>query len=137
LVRNAAVHARASWITFAFAATARHVDLAVSDDGRGIFAVLAQRTRAATPRDAAEEIARGARMRATDAPASRLALLARNFERFTIASSGVVVEFDAGTDLWHVRDDREARTGTTFTLRARRNPVLAAETAREFLPLRS
>jgi hypothetical protein len=138
LVRNAAAHARASWITFTFMATARHIDLAVSDDGRGIFAVLAQRTGAATARDAAEEVARGARARSSDAPASSLVLLARNFEHFTIASSGVVIEFNAENNRWQVHEDGEARAGTAVNLRARRNPEpSAARIGREFMPSRS
>lgn len=131
LVRNAATHAGAAWITFSFTANARHIEIAVSDDGRGFFATLGPRLGAPGPREAAEEVARLARLRDAHGPASRLLLLARNFESFTISSGGCVLEFDGPRDLWVVRDG-EAATGTQIILRALRNPARAsAETTRE------
>jgi hypothetical protein len=133
LVRNAATHAKASWITFSFAANARHIDLTVSDDGRGLFATIAARLGVASPREAAEEMARQARLREVQSPASRLILLARHFETFSILSSGCVLEFSAPQDLWVVRESGEVTPGTTVALCAPRNPGRAsAGVAREF-----
>ena len=133
-MRNAIAHAAASWITFSFSATARHLDLTVSDDGHGLFAILARRIGAASPRDAAEEMARHARMRSSGFPGARLALLARNFETFAITSSGVSLVFDANSDLWTVRDG-EVLAGTRLAMRARRNPSLSSSVhERELAP---
>jgi len=133
LVRNAATHAKAAWITFSFAANARHIDLTVADDGRGLFHALADRTGTSSPRETAEALARDARLRATESPARKLLLLARHFETFTIASGGCVLEFHAGPDAWIVREGGEVTAGTSVSLRAPRNPARAsAETTREF-----
>ena len=126
LVENAIVHAGASWISFELATTARQIDLIVTDDGRGIFAVLAEKLRLGTPRDAAEELARRARARSMDPPAARLILLARSTEAFWLSSSGITCEFDAAQDLWTVRDDGRVRSGTSVACRLRRTPARAS-----------
>lgn len=120
LVENAIEHAGAQWISFELATTARHIDLTVSDDGRGAFVAWAEKLRVATPRAAAEEVARRARLRSMDSPAARLALLARGAERFSLASSGISCEFDASNDLWIVREEPGTSAGTTVTCRMRR-----------------
>lgn len=126
LVENSIAHAGASWISFELATTARQIDLIVTDDGRGIFAVLAEKLRLGTPRDAAEEIARRARVRSMDPPAARLLLLARSAEAFWLSSSGITCEFDAAQELWTVRDDGRVRNGTSVACRLRRTPARAS-----------
>ncbi len=146
LLENAITHAGASWITFELATTAREIDLTVADDGRGAFVSLAEKCRVATPREAAEEIARLAGARSMESPAIKLMLLARSTERFALVSSGVVCEFDAARDSWTVREDDAIRTGTLVECRLRRVLAGAAQTtdsressdtARKRLPLRS
>ncbi len=117
LVDNALVHADASWISFELATTARQIDLAVSDDGRGIFVTLAETFGTATPRDAADELVR--RARALPTP-SRLLLLARSSEAFSIASAGIMCEFDAVGDAWTIREDSSIGAGTTVACRLKR-----------------
>src|SRR5262249_32878266 len=104
LIRNVIAHAQAQWITVSFAATARHLDITVSDDGRGIFHRLAQRVGLTDVHESAELMSRHANARSTDFPAARLVLLARNFESFTIASSGVALAFDSGQDSVFLRE---------------------------------
>src|SRR5688572_21875322 len=120
LVRNVTTHAHASWVTVAFSATARHIDVAVGDDGRGIFNQVATRLGAKGARECAELLVRHANARSTDFPAVRLVLLGRNFETFAIASSGIALEFNAGTDAWSLRDDDVPAQGTRVALRLRR-----------------
>jgi DNA-binding transcriptional ArsR family regulator len=131
LIRNVIEHARASWINLAFSTTARHIDVTVADDGRGIFSRVAERIGGAGPRETAMLWSRHANARSVDFPGSRLALLARNFESFTISSSGVALSFDAARDAWHVEDDAAA-PGTRIELRllrsARARPLAPADT---------
>lgn len=121
LVENAIRHAGASWISIELATSARQIDLAVTDDGRGIFSALAERFLVATPRGAAEEFARRAQLRSMDSPGARLTLLARGAESFAIASSGIVCEFEAANDLWIVRNSEEVLAGTTVSCRLKRS----------------
>lgn len=120
LVENTIRHASASWISIELTTSARQIDLAITDDGRGIFGALAERLMVATPRDAAEEFARRAQLRSMESPAARLMLLARGAEAFAIESSGIVCEFEAANDLWVVRESEEARAGTTVSCRLKR-----------------
>ncbi|HKW14469.1 MAG TPA: hypothetical protein VJS69_08290 [Candidatus Krumholzibacteria bacterium] len=120
LIRNVIAHAQAQWITVAFAATARHLDITVSDDGRGIFDRLAQRVGLGDVHETAELMSRHANSRSTDFPAARLVLLARNFESFEVSSSGVSLAFDSMQDAWFLRDDATTAAGTRVTLRVRR-----------------
>ena len=122
LLENVIAHAGASWISFEFATTARQIDLALTDDGMGVFASLAPKLRLPTPRDAAEEIARRARDRSTDPPAARLTVLARSTDGFWLSSAGVTCEFDAASDEWSVREDGRIRTGTLVACRLQRTP---------------
>lgn len=131
LVQNAASHERASWLSLSFSTTARHIDLSVSDDGKGTFATLGETLGVNGPREAAEELARRARTCAVDHPAVRLLLLARNFEAFAIRSSGIELRFDPGSNTWSVRD-ADAALGTTITLRCRRE---SRGTSRTRVPL--
>ncbi len=118
LVRSASSHAGSSWLTMSVSTTARHIDLAVSDDGQGFFVTLAGQFGVQAPRDAAEELARRARARATDHPAARLVLLARNFEWFAVRSSAVELFHGAQSNQWVVRE-APATEGTTVMLRCR------------------
>jgi predicted transcriptional regulator len=127
LVRNASTHAGGSWLTLSVSATARHIDLAVSDDGLGIFVALAGQWGVRAPREAAEELARRARTRANDHPAARLVLLARNFEWFALRSSAVELLHGAESNEWEVHD-APAAEGTTIMLRCRREPRDSART---------
>jgi hypothetical protein len=126
LVRNAVEHAGASWITFSFVNNARDIEVTVSDDGAGIFSMLQTSLRASSPRETATMIANLANARATDSPAARLVLLARNFGSFVIRSSGSAVRFDRDADAWTVDDDPAARQGTSITFRARRSSAAKA-----------
>ena len=123
LIRNVIAHAQAQWITVAFAATARHLDIAVNDDGRGIFNRIAQRVGLADVQETAELMSRHANARSTDFPAARLILLARNFESFAIASAGVSLAFDATQNAWFLREEEASAPGTRISLRMRRSPV--------------
>lgn len=123
LVRNAVRHADASWITVAFSCTARDIELAISDDGRGLFSTIAPRLGAASPRDTAETIARLARARSGDSPTARLVLLARNFESFSIRANGFVLAFDGETASWSVEPDGSAAPGTRVALTQLRSPA--------------
>jgi predicted transcriptional regulator len=133
LVRSASSHAGSTWLTMSVSATTRHIDLAVSDDGQGIFVALAGQFGVSAPRDAAEELARRARMRAADHPAARLVLLARNFEWFAVRSSGVELFHGAQINEWVVRDT-PVMTGTTITLRCRRESRDNAQTPARLRP---
>ena len=134
LIRNVVAHAQAQWITVSFSATARHLDISVSDDGRGIFNRLAQRVGLGDVHETAELMSRHANARSTEFPAARLMLLARNFESFVILSSGVSLAFDSMQDAWFLREDEAAAPGTRVTLRMRRSQ--AAGSARSRAPLR-
>lgn len=134
LVENSIAHAGAQWISFELATTAREIELTVADDGRGIFVTLAEKLRMGTPREAAEEFVRRARMRSMDSPGARLVLLARGVERFTLTSSGISCEFDAGSDTWTVREEARVSPGTTATCTMRRVPSRAARDSRTAAP---
>jgi winged helix-turn-helix DNA-binding protein len=121
LVRNVIEHARASWINVAFSTTARHVDIAIADDGRGIFSRVAERIGGASPRETALLWSRHANALSVDFPGSKLSLLGRNFEAFTVTSSGVVLSFDSASDEWTVTDDPAVNTGTRVSLRMLRS----------------
>lgn len=125
LVRNAIEHAGASWINFSFANNARDIDIAVSDDGTGIFHALQRPLGAPSPRAAAEMIANLSNARAGASPAARLVLLARNFQSFDIRSAGVALCFDCDDDAWVLCDDEAPRKGTAVSFRMRR-PAAAA-----------
>lgn len=129
LVGNVVAHAQAQWITVSFTATARHIDVTVGDDGRGIFARLAQRVGLTDPHETAELMSRHANARSTDFPATRLMLLARNFDSFVISSAGVTLAFDASQEAWFLRDDETAAPGTRVALRLRRGSSHATDTA--------
>jgi hypothetical protein len=120
LVDDAIARGGASWISFEVMTTARQVDVAVRDDARGIFDALMETLPAATARDAATEFVRRANYRSMEWPAARLVLLARSTEGFSIASSGVVCEFDVAQDAWSVRDDETALAETSVSFRLRR-----------------
>ena len=130
LVRNATTHAQASWITVAFSTTARHIDVAVGDDGRGIFNHVAARLGIKSARECAELMMRHANARSTDFPAVRLVLLGRNFESFAIGSSGIGLVFDAATDAWTLREDDVPAEGSRIALRLRRPGYTSAISAR-------
>ena len=133
LVRSALSRAGGSWLTMSVSTTARHIDLAVSDDGQGIFVALAGHFGVPAPRDAAEELARRARTRAADHPAARLVLLARNFEWFAVRSTGVELFHGAQSNQWVVRE-ASAVVGTTITLRCRRESRDNAQTPAPLRP---
>jgi DNA-binding transcriptional ArsR family regulator len=120
LIRNVVAHSQAQWITVSFAATARHIDITVGDDGRGIFARLAQRVGLSDPHETAELMSRHANARSADFPATRLLLLARNFDSFVISSAGVSLAFDAAEEAWFLREDEAVSPGTRVALRLRR-----------------
>jgi hypothetical protein len=120
LVSNAIDHANASWVSFELTTSAREIDLVVADDGVGAFVSLATKLGAASPRDAAEELAQRARTQIIEPPVARLLLLARGAQTFALRSSGWSMEFDAATNDWVVRGDERAQTGTTVSFRARR-----------------
>jgi DNA-binding transcriptional ArsR family regulator len=130
LVRNAAQHSGAAWITFSFTNNARDITITVADDGLGIFSGLQRMLGAASPREAAEKIASLARVRAVDAPTARLALLARNFHTFTIESGAAVVRFDRATDTWSVTDRPTLQPGTAVGFCLRRDIGSAASASR-------
>ena len=125
LVRNAVEHAGASWIQFSFANNARDIDLAVSDDGAGIFDTLGRLLGATSPREAAAMVANLANARAADSPVARLALLARNFQWFTIRSAGVALTFSQNSGAWTVGEDESARRGTMVAFQLRRPATTA------------
>lgn len=127
LVENVVQHARASWITFRLNTTARDLEVVVTDDGRGVFAALADKLGVASPREAAEELARRARARSATPPTARLVLLARDAERLTLVSSGWKLELDARGGA--VSRDGDGRAGTSAAFRARRR--LSPESRRD------
>lgn len=126
LVRNVIEHARAGWINVAFRTTARHIDIAVADDGRGIFSRVAERIGGASAKDTAILWSRHANARSVDFPGSRLSLLGRNFESFSIASSGIALSFDATSEEWAVDEDPASKAGTRVSLRLTRSSRPAA-----------
>jgi DNA-binding transcriptional ArsR family regulator len=131
LIRNVIAHAQAQWITVAFSATARDIDISISDDGRGIFHLLAERVGLGDVHATAELMARRANARSTDFPAARLILLARNFESFANSSSGLTLSFESTQDAWLLCED-DAAPGTRIALRLRRgNAASAAATPRK------
>lgn len=139
LVRNVIEHARASWINVELNTTARHIDIAITDDGRGIFSRVAERIGGAGPRETALLWARHANAMSVDFPGSRLSLLGRNFESFTIASSGVAISFDSARDEWSTSDQPGHTAGTRVSLRMLRARVSrpgarGEESLRETLP---
>jgi DNA-binding transcriptional ArsR family regulator len=140
VIRNVIAHAQAGWITVLFATTARHIDVTITDDGQGIFNRLARRVGVAGARECAELMLRHANARSTDFPASRLALLGRNFESFVISSAGASVGFDAGQNAWSLRDEATPATGTRIAMRLRRaerpHGRMRALTAREHVSTR-
>ena len=65
-------------------------------------------------------MSRHANARSTDFPATRIMLLARNFDSFVISSAGVTLAFDAPQEAWFLRDDETLAPGTRVALRLRR-----------------
>ncbi|HEX5131353.1 MAG TPA: hypothetical protein VFX92_02575 [Candidatus Krumholzibacteria bacterium] len=130
LVRNAAEHAGASWITFSFSNNARDIDVTVSDDGAGFFTRMAGALGASTPRGAADRFAELSNARATDSPGARLALLGRNFHTFQIWSGPAQLRFDREADHWSAADAAEPRPGTTVAFRLRRGAAAASRATR-------
>ena len=120
VVGNVIAHAQASWITVSFSTTARHIDVAVTDDGRGFFNHIGERLGTTGARECAELLARHANARSMESPAARLVLLGRNFETFAIASAGAGLAFDAAADAWSAREDAIPEQGTRVVLRLRR-----------------
>ena len=133
LIRNVIAHAGASWITVSFTTTARHIDLTVADNGRGIFKRLMERGGFTSPRDAAATMARHANARSSDDPASRLALLGTHFDSFTIASSRLVLSYDGAARAWSLREADPPVEGTRTTMHLRRTGKHRRPTARESL----
>ena len=129
LVRNAIEHAGASWIRFSFTNNARDVDIAVADDGVGIFSNLQKPLGTNSPRAAAEMVARLANARALDSPATRLVLLARNFQTFAIHSAGLALKFDRDSGTWSLGDDTTAQQGTTAAFRMHRSSPASSRAA--------
>lgn len=134
LIRNVVAHSQAQWITVSFAATARHIDVTVGDDGRGIFSRLAQRVDLSDTHETAELMSRHANARSTDFPAARLMLLARNFDSFVISSAGVSLAFDASEEAWFLRDDETVPSGTRVSLRLRRGSTHKTESRSAHAP---
>jgi DNA-binding transcriptional ArsR family regulator len=124
VVRNVIRHAQATWINVSFEMTARNIEWTVTDDGRGIFNELAARVGVSTPREAAALMQRHANARSSDFPATRLALLGRNFEWFEIASSGVTLTYHAATESWSLTDTGTATPGTRVSMRLCRTEKL-------------
>lgn len=120
VVLNVIRHAQATWINLTFEMTARAIEVTVADDGRGVFTQLAARVGVSTPRDAAALMLRHANDRSSGFPASRLALLARNFEWFEIASSGVTLTWYAATGSWSLADTDNPARGTRVSMRLSR-----------------
>ncbi len=102
VVDNAVAHAGAAWISFDLITTAREIDLSIRDDGRGVFVSLADKMGAGTPSAAAEEFVEHARARSSDGAGTTLLLLARGFDTFSLASSGLACEFDRKSDTWQI-----------------------------------
>jgi len=121
LIRNVIEHARAGWINVAFSTTARHIDITVADDGRGIFSRVAERIGGASAKDTAILWSRHANARSVDFPGSRLSLLGRNFESFSISSSGISLSFDATSEEWSVDEDPASKAGTRVSIRLPRS----------------
>ena len=120
VVLNVIRHAQATWINLIFEMTARAIEVTVADDGRGVFTQLAARVGVSTPRDAAALMLRHANDRSSGFPASRLALLARNFEWFEIASSGVTLTWYSATGSWSLADTDAPVKGTRVSMRLSR-----------------
>lgn len=120
MIRNVIDHAGASWITVAFSTTARQIDVAVSDNGSGIFHRIGERMGTRSAKECAELVVRHANARSMDFPAARLVLLGRNFEVFTVASAGIALVFEAGTESWTLRDESVPEQGTRVAFRLRR-----------------
>ena len=119
VVDNAVAHASASWISFDLVTTAREVDFSIRDDGRGLFVSLAEKLRAGMPRAAAEEFIEHARPLSSDGSGATLRLLARGFDAFSLASSGLACEFDGESDTWSLVPS-EVDTGTRVACRLHR-----------------
>jgi DNA-binding transcriptional ArsR family regulator len=123
LVRNVMQHAQATWINVSFEMTARHIEFAVADDGKGIFDRLAERVGAGAT-EAATLMRRHAEDRSLHFPAAHLLLLARNFEWFEMASAGVVLTYYAATDSWSIAHAQPLAPGTRISLRLCRTEKL-------------
>jgi hypothetical protein len=124
VIGNVIAHAQAQWITVSFTTTARHIDVSVGDDGRGIFARLTQRLGLTGVHETAELMSRHANARSTDFPAARLGLLGRNFESFVISSSGVSLAYYAATDSWALSAGESPANGTRISMRLCRSEKL-------------
>jgi len=117
VIRNVIRHAHATWVTLSFEMTARHIEISVADDGRGIFNRLAERLGISSARDAAGLMLRHANERSTDFPATRLVLLGRNFEWFEVAASGATLTYYAAVDAWSLADGELQDRGTRVSMR--------------------
>ncbi len=120
LVDNALEHAMASWISLEVITTARRLDVVVSDDGRGIFAVLAETLGLRSPREAADAFVVHARDRSIDSPVAQLTRIAQRTDAFSIDSSGWACEFDSSTGEWTVREEPRDGPGTSAMFRLQR-----------------
>ncbi|HEX6789859.1 MAG TPA: hypothetical protein VF247_00990 [Candidatus Krumholzibacteria bacterium] len=130
VIRNVILHAQASWLTVSFSTTTRDIEVTVGDDGCGLFVRLGERIGVRDARECAELMRRHANARSTDFPAARLALLGRHFATFSIASSGLTLEFDAPTDAWELRDDDRPGPGTRVSFRLRRTGYTMSSNSR-------
>ena len=131
-VRRALAGDDASWITLMFATTARHIDVAVADDGRGALADLAQRLGLSTPLAAAREVVGRAAHAAAGTPVLRVLMLAKSAETLSIRSDGLVLTHAGASGAWSV-GETETAPGTTISLRCRRE---SRDTAHTNVPLR-
>ncbi len=127
LVHSAAGHRGAAWIQFSFASTARDIDIAIADDGDGIFHELIGTLGASSPRESAEMLANLANARSSDSPLIRLVLVARSFGSFHIRSGGITLGRSEPSGMWNVTDEDSGVKGTLVSLRMRR--PLASGTA--------
>jgi hypothetical protein len=124
VIRNVMAHAHASWITVSFEMTARHIEVSVEDDGHGLFNRIAERTGTPGAKESAEAILRDANERSTLTPASRLLLLGRNFDSFSISSSGLSLAYYAAVDRWELSNSGTLAKGTRISMKLRRAGTL-------------
>jgi hypothetical protein len=117
MIRNVIQHAHAGWIKVAFEMTARHIEVSVEDDGRGLFHRVAELTRVPDAKAAAALMLRHATARTPGVPAFQLLLLARSFEWFEVASGGIGLTYFASADTWGIENAASPTAGTRVAMR--------------------
>ncbi len=117
VANNALQHSGAARVSISARRTATAIDMAVTDNGAGIFNVLLETFGFTSPREAIFELSKS---RLTTAPETHtggsLFLVSRMFDRLEIQSSDHTFAFDSNLEMWSVVREAFAIHGTSVRM---------------------